>query len=100
MAGCEVKEMFRGARRVFIPVVGLVVVFAFPVSVGALTHLRGSWSGVSALPDDATITTAVGGNDGLLYVFGVCQSLCIQTNGVVHAGAPVTYIYDAEAAIW
>jgi hypothetical protein len=92
--------MFRGARRVLIPVVGLVVALAFPLAVGALTHLRGSWSQVSALPDDATVMTAVGGNDGLLYVFGICQSFCIQTNGVVHTGAPVTYIYDAEAAIW
>jgi hypothetical protein len=92
--------MFRGARRVLIPVVGLVVVLAFPVGVGAITHLRGTWQSVSSLPDDAIISTAVGGRDGLIYVFGVCQSVCIQTNGLVHAGAPVTYIYDPQFELW
>jgi len=82
--------MFRGARRVLIPALALFVVLAFPFSVGAIGHLRGSWTAVSVLPDDVTISTAVGGKDGLVYVFGVCQGVCIQTNGIVHSGAPVT----------
>jgi N-acetylneuraminic acid mutarotase len=92
--------MSRGARHWLVIVAGLVVALAFPLSASALTHLRGSWTHISALPDDATISTAVGGRDGLLYVFGVCSSECIQTNGIVHAGAPVTYIYDPQFELW
>ena len=92
--------MFRGARRGLIPALALFVVLALPFSTGAISHLRGSWTAVPGLPDDATITTAVGGNDGLLYVFGTCESECIQTNGVVHAGANVTYVYDPQFDLW
>lgn len=92
--------MFRGARRGLIPALALFVVLAFPFSTGAISHLRGTWTAVPGLPDDATITTAVGGHDGRLYVFGTCESACIQTNGVVHAGANVTYIYDPQFDVW
>ena len=92
--------MFGRARLGLIPAVGLVLALAFPLGATAAPHLRGSWAAVSALPDEATITTAVGGNDGLLYVFGICQSFCIQSSGIVHGGAPVTYIYDANSQIW
>src|SRR6188474_3283910 len=92
--------MFGRARLGVIPVVWLAVALAMPTAATALPHLRGAWTAIPALPDDASITTAVGGKDGLLYVFGVCQDFCIQTNGVVHAGAPVTYIYDSQFDGW
>lgn len=92
--------MLGRARLGLIPAVVLALVVAFPVSAGALAHLRGSWTSIPALPDDASITTAVGGHDDLLYVFGVCQSFCIQSNGVVRGGSPVTYIYDRQFDVW
>ena len=92
--------MLRRARLGLIPAVGLAVVLAFPLSVGALAHLSGSWSSVPALPDEASINTIVGGHDGQLYVFGVCEDFCIQSNGVVRGGAPVTYIYDPQSDVW
>jgi hypothetical protein len=92
--------MFGRARLGLIPTVWLAVALAMPAPASALPHLRGSWTAVPALPDDASITTAVGGNGGLLYVFGVCQDFCIQSNGVVHGGAPVTYIYHPRADVW
>jgi hypothetical protein len=92
--------MFGRARLGLVPLLWLALALAIPEGVSALPHLRGSWTAVPMLPDEASITTAVGGNDGRLYVFGVCQDFCIQSNGVVHGGAPVTYIYDRQADLW
>jgi Galactose oxidase, central domain len=92
--------MFGRARLGMIPVVWLAVALAMPAAAAALPHLRGTWTAIQGLPDDASIRTAVGGSDGQLYVFGVCQDFCIQTNGVVHAGAPVTYIYEPQFDLW
>jgi hypothetical protein len=87
-------------RAAFVPAIGLAIILAVPLQAAALSHLRGAWTGVSALPDDATINAVVGGNDGLLYVFGVCNDFCIQSNGIVHGGATVTYIYDPQYQLW
>jgi hypothetical protein len=83
-----------------IPVLGLVTILSAPVGTIALAHVRGSWSALPELPDEATITTAVGGHNGRLYVFGICQVSCLQTNGIVSHGAPVTYVYNEALGIW
>lgn len=83
-------------RRALLLLVSLGLLLPVPL-VGAhvataagLPTIAGSWSAVKPMPADITPLTAVGGDDGRIYVFGFSNT----------DGGALTYIYNPATAKW